>query len=276
MNTRHTSLTADALAEHLGESLISLPPEQFGQLLAFVPDTPWTTTTHHVIHRRQGRVFVDSPVAPRNMVIIAQGDPAARSVDHAFLFGSPQADAIRAFVQAIRGPMELVCDDDVAALVAQHHPGARRRESVVHWFERLEDADSVKAEPGARRLRITEADQIAQLVPATALRTFRTPKELVTGGTVYVADADGRIASAGYGIDQSQKYERIGVSTWEALRGRGYGSKAAAKVVRAVADQGRIPCAVVDVEDAPGLRIAEKIGFNRRALMTTFLTAFRK
>lgn len=271
-----TSMTADALANQIGESLISLSPEQFGQLLPFVPDTPWTTTPIHVIQRRQGRIFVDSPTAPRNLVVIAQGDPVTRAVDHAFLFGSPASDALRTFAQAIRGPMEIVCDDETAKLLAEHHPEARRRDSVVHWFERLEDADVVRAEPGARRLRITEADQIAQLVPGWALRTFRTPKELVTGGTVYVVEAEGRIASAGFSVDQSMKYERVGVSTWEALRRRGHGSRVAAKVVRAIADQGRIPCMTVERNDAAGLRIAEKLGFNQRALMTTFLTTFRK
>ena len=77
-------------------------------------------------------------------------------------------------------------------------------------------------------------------------------------------------------MDQSVKYERIGTATWEAVRRRGYGYNAAAKVVRAVADQGRIPCAVVDRRDAGGLRICEKLGFNQKAVMATFVTSFRK
>lgn len=271
-----TSLTTDALASSLGESLISLPTENFGQLLAFVPDTPWTTTTIHVIQRKQGRIFVDSPTAPRNLVVIAQGDPSSRTVDQAFLFGSAASDALKSFLMAIKGPMELVCDDEVAALVSEHHPDARKRESIVLWYERIEDADIVQPEQGPRRLRISEADQVAPMLPGWALRTFRTAKELVTGGTAYVVEAEGRIAAAAFTVDQSVKYERVGVSTWEALRRRGHGATATAKVVRAVADQGRIPCAVVDRRDAGGLRIAEKLGFNQRALMTTFVTSFKK
>lgn len=258
------------------ESLIALRPEQFGQLQAFVPDTPWTSTVLHVIQRKQGKVFVDSEIAPRNLVVIAQGDPASRTMDQAFLFGSGASDALRQFVESVKGPMEIVCDDEVAKLVAQHHPDAKRRDSVIHWFGRLEDTDHVRPEPGSRRLRITEADQISPLLPGWALRTFRTPKDLVTGGTVYVVDADGRIASAAFTVDQSAKYERIAVATFDGLRGKGYGAKAAVKVVRAVADQGRIPCAVVDRRDAAGLRIAEKVGFNQRAVSTTFVTTFRK
>lgn len=271
-----TSLTSDNLAGSLGESLIALAPEQFGQLVAFMPDTPWTTTTLHVIQRKQGRVFVDSPTAPRNLVVIAQGDTATKTLDQAFLFGVATSDALKTFVRAIRGPMELVCDEQSTSLVAEHQAEAKRRESVVHWFDRLEDADVIRLETGPRRLRITEADQLAPLVPGWALRTFRSPKELVTGGTCYVTEDGGRIASAAFTVDQSSKYERITVATSESVRGKGYGVRTAARVVRAVADQGRIPCVVVDRRDVAGLRVAEKLGFNRRALMTTWTTAFKK
>jgi hypothetical protein len=270
-----TSLTADALATSLGESLVPLPPDQYGQFSGFMPDTPWTTAASHLIQRRQGRAFIDSANAPRNLVVIVPGDPSLKTVDQVYLFGAPSAEAFGGVAQAIRGPMEIVCDDDVAQLVAQHHPTARRRDLVVAWYARIEDADKVQAEPGARRLRITEADQIAPLLPGWALRTFRTPKDLVAGGTVYVVEADGRVASAGFTVDQSAKYERIAVSTWEALRGKGHATRAAVKVCRAVADQGRIPCAVIDAEDQAGLALAERLGFNERALMTTWTTSFR-
>lgn len=270
-----TSLTADALATSLGESLIPLAPENYGQFTAFLPDTPWTTAASHLIQRRQGRAFIDSPTTPRNVVVIAPGDPSMKTIDQVYLFGAPSSDAFGEVAQAIRGPMELVCDDDVAAMLAQHHPGARRRDHLVAWYGRLEDADRLQAEPGARRLRITEAEQIAPLLPGWALRTFRTAKDLVTGGTVYVVESEGRVASAGFTVDQSAKYERIAVSTWEALRGKGFASKVAVKVCRAVADQGRIPCAVIDVEDQAGLALAERLGFTERALMTTWTTTFR-
>jgi RimJ/RimL family protein N-acetyltransferase len=269
------SLTADALATSLGETLVGLTPDQYSQFTGFLPDTPWTTPASHLIQRRQGRAFIDSATGPKNLVVIVPGDPSLRTVDQVFLFGAPSAETIGEVAQAIRGPMEIVCDDDVAKLVAQHHPTARRRDMVVAWFARLEDADKVQAEPGPRRLRITEADQIAPLLPGWALRTYRTPKDLVTGGTVYVLEAEGRVASAGFTVDQSPKYERIAVSTWEALRGKGLASRAAAKVCRAVADQGRIPCAVIDVEDQAGLALAERLGFNERALLTTWTTSFR-
>jgi hypothetical protein len=271
-----TSLTADALASSLGESLLNLPADHFHQFLSVIPDTPWTTTPLHVLQRKQGRVFVDSMTDPRNVVVIAQGDPSSKTVDQAFLFGNPGSEGLRTFVTAIRAPIEVVCDDEVATLLEELHPDARKRDHVVHWFERLDDADAVHAEAGPRRLRITEAEQISRLVPGWALRTFRTPKDLVTGGTVYVVEAEGRIASAGFTVDQSAKYERVAVTTWEALRRRGLGTKVACKVVRAVADQGRIPCAIVDRRDAAALKTAAKLGFNRRALMTTYVTTFKK
>jgi hypothetical protein len=270
------SLTGEELANALGESLIALAPEQYGQLLAFVPDTPWTTTTIHVLQRKMGRIFVDSLQEPRNLVVLAPGDPSTRTLDQAFLFGVGTAEGLKRFVAAVRSPMEIVCDEHVAKLVAEHHPGSRKRESIVHWYERLDDADIVRLEPGPRRLRITEADQIASLVPGWALRTFRTTKELVTGGTCYVGEEGGKILAAAFTVDQSVKYERISVATADAARRRGLGARTAARVIRAVADQGRIPCVVVDRRDPAGIRVAEKLGFNRRAVMTTWVTAFRK
>ena len=82
--------------------------------------------------------------------------------------------------------------------------------------------------------------------------------------------------SAGFTVDQSAKYERVAVCTWEALRRKGLGTKAACKVVRAVADQGRIPCTITDRRDAASLKTAAKLGFNRRALMTSYVTTFKK
>lgn len=271
-----TSLTADALASSLGESMVSLSPDQFAQLLPFLPDTPWTTTAVQVLTRRQGRVLIDSTEHPQNVVMIALGDPSARTCDQVFVLGTPESEALRSFMIAVRGPMEIVCDDSIGALLEQFHPDVRKRESVVHWFDRIEDADSVNGDTGARRLRISEAEQLAPLLPGWALRTFRTPKDLVSGGTVYVIEAEGRISAAGFTVDQSQKYERIAVSTRESVRGNGLGSKVAAKVLRAVADQGRIPCAVVDATDGAGLRVAAKLGFTRRAAMTTYVTTFKK
>lgn len=270
------SMTADALATTLGESLLSVDPDQFGSLSAFVPDTPWTTTPIHVVQRHQGRVFVDSKAAPRNLVVIAQGDPSSRTLDQAYLFGAAASDAIESFVRAVKGPMELVCDDEVARLVTEHHPEARRRESIVHWFDRLEGADGIDPASGPRRLRIAEADQVGALVPGTALRTFRTVKEMVTGGTCYVVEDGGTIVSAAFTVDQSVKYERISCSTLEKHRSKGHAGLVLARVVRAVADQGRIPCVVTDRRDDAALRLATKLGFDRRALMTTFVTAFRK
>lgn len=271
-----TSLTADALASSIGDAMISLPQDQFAQLLPFLPDTPWTTSPFHVLTRRQGRVLIDSPEQPKNVIVIAQGDPSTRTCDQVFVFGSPESEALRTFMIAVRGPMEIVCDDAVGALLKQFHPDVRKRDSVVHWFDRIEEADAVNGDTGARRLRITEADQIAPLLPGWALRSFRSPRDLVTGGTVYVIEAEGRLSAAAFTVDQSQKYERIAVSTREAIRGNGLGSRAAAKVLRAVADQGRIPCAVVDATDGAGLRVAEKLGFTCRAAMTTYVTTFKR
>jgi hypothetical protein len=268
-------MTPNAPADVTSESLIALPPEQFGSLLPFVPDTPWTTTTIHVLQRKQGKVFVDSPTGPRNLVVVASGDPATRTLDRAYLFGAATADALKSYVAGIKAPTELVCDEDVAELVREHHPEARSRDAVVHWFERVEEAQAVQVEPGAKRLRISDAESIAQLVPGASLRTFRTVRDLVTGGSAFVAEEDGQVVSAAYAVDQSVKFERISCTTREASRQKGLATLVARRLLKCVSDQARVPCMVVDRNNVAGQKLADKLGFTQRAQMRTFVTRLK-
>lgn len=257
------------------ESLVALPPEQWASLVGFVPDTPWTTGPLHVLARRQGKVYVDSPVQPRNMVIVANGDPATRTLDRAFLFGAPTADGLVHYVESLKGPTEIVCDDDVAELVRKHHAGATAKQSIVHWFDRVETAQTIASEAGVKRLRISDADTVAALLPGWALRTFRTPKEMVTGGSAFIVEQEGALAGVSHTVDLSSKHERISVAVVESARGKGLGAALARRLARSVSDAARIPVAIVDRTDAAGLRVAEKVGFDRRALMRSWVTRLR-
>ena len=59
------------MTETKAASLIEVPRESLGTLAPFLPDTPWTTTTLHVLHQHEGHAFVDSPESPRNVVVVA-------------------------------------------------------------------------------------------------------------------------------------------------------------------------------------------------------------
>lgn len=257
------------------DSLVALPPEQWAALVGFVPDTPWTTGPLHVLARRHGKVFVDSASQPRNLVIVASGDPAAKTLDRAYIFGVPTADALIQYVQGLRGPTEIVCDDEMSDLVRKHHADATPKQSIVHWFDRIETAQAVAVEGGVKRLRISDADTAAPMIPGWALRTFRTPKEMVTAGSAFVAEHEGALAGVSHTVDLSSKHERITVCVAEAARGKGLGTALAKRLVKCVSDAARIPVAIVDRTDAAGLRVAEKLGFDRRALMRSWVTRLR-
>ena len=256
----------------VGEALLSLPPEQFPSVMPLLPDTAWTTTALHVLSRKQGRVRVDTSATPQCLIVIAAGDPALRTLDRAFLFGTATSEAMKSFVRDVKTPTELVCDQSAADLVRKTHPTARMRESIVYSFARLEDAHAIESTPGAKRLRISDAESIATLVPPIALRTFRSVRELVTGGSAFVVQEEGAVIAAAFSVDHSSKHERILVATQEARRKQGHGTMVGRRLVKSIAEQGRIPCAVVDRSDLAGVALAEKLGFNHKMQILTFTT----
>lgn len=258
-----------------GAALTPLPPEQYGSLLPFIPDTPWTTTPIHALQRKQGRVFVDSLLSPKNVVIVACGEPATRTLDRAFLFGSARSELLRQFVATLRVPTEIVCDGDVADVVREHHPEARKKQSIVYWYDDCGAAQALASEPGAKRVRISESDSIAPLVRDTNLRTFRTVRELVTGGSAFVVEAEGQIAATAVTVDHSVKFERLTAVTRDAFRRGGRGTMVARRLVKCIADQNRLPCAIVERTDEAGLALAAKLGFTQQAQMRSFTTRLK-
>lgn len=258
-----------------GAALTALSPDQFGTLLPFIPDTPWTTTPIHALQRKQGRAFVDSLLSPKNVVIVACGEPATRTLDRAFLFGSARSEALKQFVASLRVPTEIVCDGDVADIVREHHPEARMKQSIVFWYDECGPAQSLASEPGAKRVRISESDSIAPLIQDSNLRTFRTVRELVTGGSAFAVEAEGQIAAAAVTVDHSVKYERFTAVTRDAFRRGGRGTMVARRLVKCIADQNRLPCAIVERTDAAGLALASKLGFTQQAQMRSFTTRLK-
>ena len=263
-------------ASTLGEALVLVPREQFPSLVPYVPDTPWTTTALHLLQRRHGKVFVDNTDEPRSLIVIAPGDPATRTADEALLLGDPESDALKVFVSAIRSPMSLVCDDSIGEMVKATLPDAREHDAIVHWYEKLADAEAVAVEPGPRRLRIAESEAVGALLPGWALRTWRTPKDLVMGSQVYVIEENHSLVSAAFSLDQSFKYERVCAVTVQQHRRKGHGLRGVKKLIRSITDQSRMACAVVDRRDAAGLALAEKLEFTRRARVRCFITALKK
>ncbi len=256
-------------------AITPLAPEQYGSLLPFIPDTPWTTTPIHALQRKQGRVFVDSLLSPKNVVIVACGEPATRTLDRAFLFGSARSELLRQFVASLRVPTEIVCDGDVADVVREHHPEARMKQSIVYWYDDCGAAQALASEPGAKRVRISESDSIAPLVRDANLRTFRTVRELVTGGSAFVVESEGQIAATAVTVDHSVKFERLTAVTRDAFRRGGRGTMVARRLVKCIADQNRLPCAIVERTDTAGLALAAKLGFTQQAQMRSFTTRLK-
>jgi GNAT superfamily N-acetyltransferase len=252
-------------------SLIKVASDSLGTLMPFLPDTPWTTPTLHVVQQREGDAFVDSPESPRNMVIVAKGQGTREDPHQAFLFGVPTADGLREFVAGVDGGVEFVCDEEMSDLVLEIHPDAERQDSVVCWYDYLEVQTRMPDTTGVRRLRIVDAAALEFLLPPWAFRTYPTAKNLVMGGTVYGVYEEDDLVCAAFTVDHSVKFERVAVVTREDARRKGYAHAALAKLVNGCADRGRIPCCVVPRNNLPAWNLAKKIGFPQTGLRSSWI-----
>lgn len=252
-------------------SLIKVASESLGTLMPFLPDTPWTTPTLHVIQQREGDAFVDSHESPRNMVVVARGNGTPADPHLAYLFGVPTAEGLHEYVSAKKDTVEYVCDEEMSQLVVDLHPDAERRESIVCWFDYLEVETEMPDTVNVRRLRIVDAAALETLLPEWAFRTYPTAKNLVMGGTVYgVYDGDDLVCAA-FTVDHSVKFERVAVVTREDSRRQGFAHAALAKLVNGCADRGRIPCCVVPRDNVPAWNLAQKIGFPQSGLLSSWV-----
>ncbi len=253
------------------ESLIPLPQEQFGTLRAFVPDTPWTTSPLHVLEKRVGRAYVDSPESPRNLVIVVPADPDAALPEQAWLFGLPTAHALREYIEGSSRPTDFVCDEDLAPLIEEQIPDAASTDHSVHWFEKLEnDEFDLERVDGLRRLRLSDAGCLATLEFPGILRTFESAKDLLMAGGGYGVVVDDQVVCAAVTVDLSVNYARIAVATAPDHRRKGLGLAAAKRLISAHHDQGRLACAVVSGREEAGELLAKKIGFAKAARLRTY------
>jgi hypothetical protein len=253
-------------------SLIKVAPDALGTLMPFLPDTPWTTPTLHVVHERHGDAFVDSPESPRNLVVVARGNGRAEHPDQAFLFGVPTAHGLREFVSETDRATEFVCDEDLAQLVREFHPGVKKHEHVVCWYDYMGVDVPVPEHVAARRLRMADGRLLEALLPPWAFRTYTTSKSLIMGGAAYGVFAGDDLVSAAFLVDHSTKFERVAAFTAESHRRLGFAHAALAKLVNGAADRSRIPCCIVRRDNVAAWGLVIKLGFNKRAVLTTYST----
>jgi len=252
------------------KSLIQLAPDHMAALSQFLPDTPWTTPTHHVLEERNGAAYVDSPESPRNLVVVAQGGGSAEAPDQAFLFGLPSAHGMREFVSAVDAPTEFLCDEDLGALVREFHPQVTHEQYVVAWFDYLDVEVEVPDTVHARRLRMSDAMGLEGLLPAWAFRTYPNSRGLIMGGAAYGVFEGDDLVSAAFIVDHSVKFERVAVVTDPAYRRKGFAHAALSKLVNGALDRGRIPCCCMARDNVAAWKLTLRIGFPRRAVLNTY------
>lgn len=250
-------------------ALREFPQTEVGALASLIPDTPWTTTAVQCCERRIARAWVDSEDAPTEVAIVLPGDPDAGTPPTAYLFGSEGApDALVAWVSAVEGPLDVICDDEVGAHVAAAHPEAEATELVAHWFEHLDAVE--RPDNGVRRLRLRDEPALARLGAEGVLRSFETMKDLLMVGGASGLVHEERVIAAAFTVDQSVNYARILAHTAEEVRGRGLANAACRHLVASHHEQGRLACALVPREDKEAAGLAQSLGFQGAARLTRY------
>lgn len=238
--------------------------------MRIVPDSPWTTTPLQAIQNRKASIYVDSVDEPKNLVVRVRGGNEPGDHDQAYVYGHPSVEGLRAFVSSVTRATEFVVDAELTPMILELHPAATPREAIACWYENLDVPKPAVESHAVRRLRVSDADAAAQLIPHWAYRTFESPKDMIIGGACYGAEEDGELVSVAYVADQSIKYARIAVVTAEPYRRRGLGIAAARKLMDHIAGDGRLVCALAPRRNGPAVHFALKLEFPQKALLRTY------
>lgn len=253
------------------KSLIQLGREQFGTLVPFLPDVPWTTTLLHGLAARRAKAFVDAPESPRNVVVEVEGDAAKGVPAQAFLYGKQGADGITEYLGRTKSPVEFFADASLAVQIQQHFPTARPVDHVVAWFDTFEVELEKDLVEGLRRVRPSDAKALEAILPPEALRTYASARELLLDGAAYGVFEDGELRSAAYTIDHSNNFERIAVATTDEHRGNGFAVACVRRLAGTCSDRGRIPCAIVTADNPGGYHLMQKAGFTNYGRLRSLL-----
>jgi GNAT superfamily N-acetyltransferase len=237
--------------------MLQLTPDQTGDVRYwFLPDRPGPLIGLHVVQTGHGTCFVDRWPAPR-AVLVGSGFSYA-------LVGEPD----------VLGPGDLQAHLAVGSVDAAERfepllratfpavtPWARVISSLPIGRERFDLPPVVDA--SVRLLGPSDASAIACLDPELAWisRSWGGPVGLAASAHAWGAFTDSQLLAVACSFFVGEHYEDVGVVTTAAHRGRGLSAACATALCRDIQNRGRQPSWTTTPDNAPSLRVAEKLGF---------------
>ena len=221
-------------------------------------DGPETVLSVHLLRRGLCRAYVAGDPSRFNGAIVQASDSPAEPMG----FGS-DPEALWELLKTVHGwDCVNVASECATALgeIIEGEMGVRVRYygDIYHVLSK-----PVSSFQNAAVRQLTLADlKLLESAPIEVQGSgFGSPRGLLAEGVVACAVASGSIVSIAHTSARSNHHAEIGVFTLEEWRGRGFATAAAAIVAQRVQEAGQTPMWSTGEDNAPSLRVAQKLGF---------------
>jgi len=232
-----------------------LDPQELASLEPrFLPDRAGPLVALHAIRTGNGTAFADRWPEPRAILASAGGN-FSLSGDPAALRAEDLEGRVEGFLDAPR---------EFEPLLREAFPGLHTWDRVIHEL-RAEPPPGVARDAGVRRLGPEDEWRIWGLRTDTSwiAKTWGGPVGLAASRRAFGAFVDGELASLAAPFFVGDRYVDIGVVTERAWRGRGLSPACTAALARDLLANGARPSWTTSPDNAPSLRVAAKLGFER-------------
>jgi RimJ/RimL family protein N-acetyltransferase len=251
--------------------------------LARVPDQPrWVDTRGMLLSGRAVVHAAPGSDLSRDGFLIAVPDASLASI-----VGAPSPDEIRNVVGLLRGDVNLLAQNEDAAVVVDALRNWKRRTAIIHVLPGVMKWEA-EADPGARVFNRETAPALDHLADhlrhelLDALRGRTTARfvpgalpesgEIRCGSSVPMAAvwADRRPVAFCYPVWQTETHWDVSIDTLEEYRKRGLGARAARALIRHMRASGRAPVWGALDTNAASRALAARLGFIETAGLAVF------
>jgi hypothetical protein len=232
-----------------------LDPKELASLEArFLPDRPGPLVALHAIRTGCGTAFADRWPEPRAILASAGGNFS--------LAGDPAALRPEDLEGRVAGMLDA--PREFEPLLREAFPGLHVWDRVI---QALHGEPPSLAGDGAVVRRLVADDQWhlwgLGIDTSWIAKTWGGPGGLAGSGRAFGAFRAGTLASVAAPFFVGDRYVDIGVVTERGQRGRGLSPACAGALARDIRARGGVPSWTTSPDNAPSLRVARKLGFER-------------
>lgn len=237
--------------------MVPLRPEAHEHALGRlgVDEAPGLLALRHALLFRRPGLWGDDARRPHTVLLLRP----AGEVREAFGIGRPEAAA--AWLAAREGRVALVAPEEWEPSI-RGAVGPVDRAEVVTWFDPPPRGPIGTTSAAARRLGRDDRDAFLNEAPDWSLRGWGSFDDLLRHGVAFGVPFEGGFASLAWILDQSERFDAIGVFTRPRYRRLGLARAAAQALVRHIQrERGKLPLWSAPSEHDASLGLARALGF---------------